>query len=328
MHSRNVDEIMEIWLEKNEPDNNGEIEIFKNYIPLTTEEFIHWLKDHTDLTFVFNITHEYLLRLGAKNNFLRIAVYHYSSMSSSESDDDTIDNFKRVFVEYFDEGDSLNIEIKLKNTYGLKRKFQLNDELKSYFDHKLGEKYTRVEQRTKKIFKKAINDWDNVLKGYFKFNAKISLVESKRDFPEKITENGELNCRTIKIKYKKLPSTDIMEIIINKDLHEANLKNLLIKINNFGYYSVNTLSVILEEVNTTFKTTTVRIRMFYETINNDDYYRTIGYYRTTYEAICIKKQFNDKGLVELAKDLGIESCEQLGERVNNLKWSDFLFSRE
>ena len=110
---------------------------------------------------------------------------------------------------------------------------------------------------------------------------------------------------------------------------ELEMKNLLNQHNDFGYYNINVISVIVNQVSTDFYCTKITIIIGCELIKPENYYATIGAYRIIWENVCVKKQFSNKGLDKIAQELGVEYgqdddlCQILGPVINNLTWADF-----
>jgi RNA recognition motif-containing protein len=190
--------------------------------------------------------------------------------------------------------------------------------------------YEEQDQNPKnnKLVKLGIETWKKIFQQFIP-NTNTPNVIHFLNPPERVIENGERIGFDVIFTYKKLSVVNVMKLLDDKTIYE--MKMMLNKSNYFGYYNLNVLSINLTTVNMDFinETTKVYLKIVCEFIQPDDYYGTIGAYRITWENICVKKQFDKKGLMELAKDLNLEYnsnddlCKIIGETVNNLSFHDF-----
>jgi hypothetical protein len=134
----------------------------------------------------------------------------------------------------------------------------------------------------------------------------------------------------VSLRYENLPIKNNLKLIEDRTYYEKEIKLILNRYNNFGYYVANVLSVFLDRVDINFaKETRVYIHIVGELIHLDDYYNTIGLYRLAWDNICVKQIYSKQELIELADNLQLEYeqgddlCEIIGEKVNNLSWNDF-----
>lgn len=187
--------------------------------------------------------------------------------------------------------------------------------------------YTHVDEYHK-IFKENITRWNESIKSSLPIRSPDKITHDNI-FPNNINYSGERLVQTFSLVYNNLSSEERQILVSDELISKFSLKNILNTLNNFGYYNVNVLRTGINEVSTNFKSTTVKIKITAELIKTKDYYGTIGEYRLIWENICIKKIYSAEGLETLAKELHVkytdddDLCLLIGERVNNLRWSDF-----
>lgn len=187
--------------------------------------------------------------------------------------------------------------------------------------------------RTNKTVKLNLNKWNDILKTFLpNFNSpdvRLYLYQEKLSTLK--VNNGHPIDIKVDIEYKNLSIENCIKLLTQSTDYVNNTKIKLNEENYFGYYNINVLSIILDNININPQNgdTYLKLILVSELINPDDYYGTIGAYRLVWENICVKNYKNKEGLIKLAEDLQIDHydeddlCEIIGEKVNNLSWEDF-----
>jgi RNA recognition motif-containing protein len=312
----NNDEIMNQWLKQY---TTNVIELRYNKIPLSFAEFLDWFKTkQPNITFVFPIGN-YKIAFDVKKQFIKLTV--------KKINNDILPQWIVVYKNNFRISANNNLIKTWKLHLGWNYNTTIETELNNFFDPELKYLYTRVNY----IYELNLPKWQNILKQFFPDILPSKISFSKLYFPQKTPDNGTTINVNVQLDYKNLSTNNRMKLVDDPNYYEKELKIILNRENNFGYYNLNVLRVTLNDITVQFKTNIVHanLTILGETIKPDDYYITIGAYRLAWENICVKRIYSKEGLKELANNLNLDYnennlCEFIGDSVNNLSWDNFI----
>lgn len=322
----NNDEIMQVWLEENISDEDNTIFVDEsNKIPLYFGEFLDWIKVNPSLTFIFDNEGTPISLLN-DNSSLFITAW-------ITKEGEKVIIFEKILDVNTDNKAIRNIGFQY--VAGRRRRhYELNKDLRGYFEPSLKPEYTRAGRNIERTFKINSKQWKNRLEQFFHLKLQPTSAYFSGDIPKNIRENGQKIKIELKLTYSNVSLHDRIIFVGDHTFNEEEIKNELNKLNNFGYYNMNVLSVKVMDVNTKYHSkglpdVNIQIKVISELIKVEDYYITIGEFRTIWENICVRKRFSPAGLDKIAKELNIDldeasdPCEVIGEVVNNLTWSNF-----
>lgn len=352
----NNDEIMEVWLEQNPPDEEDNVVVkdevspsslnefldsFKmnhGILPLSFNEFLDWIKVNHGITFIFYI---YGLYISLSTDISSIFITAWSEGDESSSSSEEVDKTMLFETKLDINTDNKTISnIKFESvSRGERMIYKLAEELKPHFDSKLKSKYTRGGKNIERTFTTNSKQWKHLLERFFNLKIQPNFSYYSGQLPEKVRKNGEKFKTVLKLTYSNVSANERMMFANDQTLREEEIRNELNRWNNFGYYNMNVLSVKVKDVYTKFKSkglseVTIKINVIGELIKPETYYITIGEFRNIWENICVNKRFSPAGLSKIAKELGIDldedsdHCQVIGEAVNNLTWANFAETDE
>lgn len=295
-----------------------------NKIPLSASEFIQWLSETQDNKFVF-YSEDASISIYKWEKVLYIEANPYEDIDFGEParlshkfkiDDNIITKLKTYNLIW--ESDGVSMQENVGNILEQLCDSNLKDEYLSE-----ASEYTLFEKR-KKLFMKKIKDIVTVLN--LDFPVKQSYVDVS--LPTQIQHNGQNFTLGIDVVYDNI---DNHQRIVNFQNMKKQIKQYLEPYIDMGIYVINVLKVTVVNLEFKFKTheLAISIEISAEIISMTDYYETIGYYKTVYDNVCVKKQFRMDDMKRLAKSLRLkvsekdDICKVIEKRIRRLKWADF-----
>lgn len=198
-----------------------------------------------------------------------------------------------------------------------------------YCDSELRKNYTRTRMHEKNRFQNTKKAWHKIFMNYFTTTVEPTSIVLNWPFSGYLPASGHSFKIDVLLEYKNLAFNDSAQLIADKEDREYEIKNILNKHNDLGYYFANVIEVTLISLHIDFSHSKAKVRILGEMITTDDYYDTIGRYRQMLETLCTKKMYNPEGIVKILEDFGVQYeedddlCEMASDIVNNLKWDDF-----
>lgn len=328
-------EIMDTWMSEH-PTNRITSSV---KIPLSFEHFIAWLiKLGGDKRFEVD-DDELLLSLliYRDGQYLRFII---SPFIESEQQYTTTLR-KKININKFEQATKLKFTIYGYDIeYGdYERLVTVGEIVEHKFDAQLRKKYDtqnkayRIKhnfEKNKMILNKKLKD----LIVIFQFDGRLKRASVTNNLPTNIKESGEKGEITLDIYYVNASNGDFDKVFSYIRNKQDEIKIYLSDYTDLGVYAVNILNVNVVKVEMEDFRQSPKMRIFVnmnvEYIRHDDYYETIGYYKTAWQSICVDKHFVTLELTNILKTLNIDAdvkhddlCNLLQHKILKLQWSDF-----
>lgn len=338
MNSNN--EIMKRWIEHRTTDTGVYVEDSADAIPLSVDDFLNWADTQTYINIYLFLVKNVYLRIYKIDVNLKFEI-EFNTRKLIE-----LNNLKILSSSYTVENNQSYRpeEIVFKfyrfDPLGQRRinKMTLHEILNAWCNPERRKYYTLSAVKNKQRYNKTIKQWEKA--ELYMFESKLSRTFNNLIELETLTKpinkhsdvkSGELVIITITNIYKNLTKAEQSELIMDSDTIEQVVGENLKMYDDFGYYMINILSVKITNISisNTHAITQLLLSVHAEIISVDDYYNTIGYYKTAYNNICSGK-FNGGDLTSLAKELEIEDissysrkelCELIAENIDNWRYS-------
>lgn len=326
------EEIMDVWLSVNPPDTDGIVKIRKKgqEVPLSFDSLVNWLSNHKDIRISFPVfNHIYLIVSMNDNENLNIDISLPNPNNVIQTQ--RIGGILNLIVQPEDLDNTITAIVWSNHS---KTNIKVRRELNRWLKPSERKKYHLGGRRLQAKFEKSLKVWRNpkeLLGSLPGPNIKTIVTTGVFDNKDTQKSGGRFHTKLI-LNYGILSHEDQIKLIINKNNILNEIKKILTNNSDFGYYIINILSVQIRDIAIRYDDTRVKIFIITEVITAEDYYKTIGYYKTLQENICVKGDYTRQGLQEIARELLInkinkynddELCEVISQKIDNLRWDDF-----
>ena len=340
-----TNEIINNWIKITHPRSTDLIKIGEvETIPVKIDDFLLWLvKDEVEMEFVFN-ENDYQIHISNDHGTSREdrkLKFELKIISRTLEASNRGRGYKHT--ETFRHRDNASFIKSIKDLkfkmyfikYGEER-IRVYNELKTHFDEKQKEKYikgsvpsnilTNFEESKSRLLK----EFETIGNTIFDLGHGVK-VSTENHLPDKYKEKYYGYAVDIKvfISMGKLTEEDRAKVLLNTSLKKKQIKQMLESYLDLGIYVINIIKIDLKyEIDE--QNSRVIIHIHPEILSLEDYYDTIGRFKSLLKSFCSQGTFKDE-IKEMAKDLSIDItdmdneqiCKVLKEAVLDLKWDDF-----